>query len=105
MNAFRKTLDALRDASVDFIVIGGVAAAAHGLAQVTFDLDVCYDRNQKNLERLSDALRRYGPRLRGAPEGLPFVLDAGTIARGMNFTLTTGLGDVDILGEVAGIGQ
>jgi hypothetical protein len=105
MNSFKRTLDALRDSAMDFIVIGGVAAAAHGLAQVTFDLDVCYERSRKNLERLSAALRPYHPRLRDAPEGLPFVLDVGTIERGMNFTLTTDLGDLDLLGEVAGIGQ
>jgi hypothetical protein len=43
--------------------------------------------------------------LRGAPEGLPFLFDVETIRRGMNFTLTTDLGDLDVLGEIAGIGQ
>ena len=105
MNIFRRSLDALRDAAVEFIVIGGVAASAHGSAQVTFDLDICYQRGVENLKRLSEALRPYHPRLRGAPEGLPFVLDANTLERGMNFTLTSDLGDIDLLGEIAGIGQ
>jgi len=105
MNAFRGALDALMDAHVDFIIIGGVAAAARGSARVTFDLDVCYERTRPNLERLSEALRPYHPRLRGAPDDLPFAFDATTIQRGMNFTLTTDLGDIDFLGEIAGIGQ
>jgi predicted nucleotidyltransferase len=42
--------------------------------------------------------------LRGAPPGLPFRWDERTIQAGLNFTLTTTLGDLDLLGEVAGGG-
>jgi predicted nucleotidyltransferase len=105
MNVFHRTLGALADAGVSFIIIGGVAATAHGSARVTFDLDICYERSRANLERLSEALRPYNPRLRGAPGDLPFSFDVPTIQHGMNFTLTTDLGDIDVLGEVAGIGQ
>jgi hypothetical protein len=45
------------------------------------------------------------PRLRGAPEGLPFRFDAATIKRGLNFTLMTDLGAINFLGEVAGVGD
>jgi hypothetical protein len=45
------------------------------------------------------------PYLRGAPAGLPVRLDPGTISRGLNFTLTTTLGDVDLLGEVTSGGR
>ncbi len=40
--------------------------------------------------------------MRGAPAGLPFRWDADTIRRGLNFTLTTDVGDLDALGEIAG---
>jgi len=89
---------------VEFIVIGGVAAAIHGSAHITFDLDVLYRRTPENLERLAAALTPLNPYLRGAPGGLPFRLDVATLARGLNFTLTTALGDLDLLGEVAGGG-
>ena len=46
----------------------------------------------------------YHPVLRGAPAHLPFRFDAKTIATGMNFTLTTDLGDLDFFGEVSGLG-
>ena len=36
------------------------------------------------------------------PPGLPFVWDARTIPSGLNFTLTTSLGDIDLFGEVTG---
>lgn len=44
------------------------------------------------------------PTLRGAPQGLPFRLDPPTVAAGLNFTLDTDLGALDILGEVQGLG-
>jgi hypothetical protein len=42
--------------------------------------------------------------LRGAPSGLPFNFDVPTIAAGLNFTLTTDAGDLDLLGEISGGG-
>src|SRR5439155_14263205 len=50
------------------------------------------------------ALRPWQPYLRGAPPGLPFRLDHPTVAAGLNFTLTTVHGDLDLLGEVTGGG-
>jgi hypothetical protein len=44
------------------------------------------------------------PRLRGAPEGLPFFFDQQTLRNGLNFTLVTDEGELDLLGEVTGIG-
>lgn len=44
------------------------------------------------------------PYLRGAPPNLPFVFDVVTVKRGLNFTLTTDFGDLDLLGEVVGGG-
>ena len=49
--------------------------------------------------------QRARPRLRGAPEGLPFVFDMQTLSNGMNFTLLTDLGDIDLLGHVSGLGE
>jgi hypothetical protein len=43
----------------------------------------------------------YRPYVRDAPPNLPFTWDAKTIRNGLNFTLTTRLGDVDLFGEVA----
>ena len=46
----------------------------------------------------------FDPYLRGAPPGLPFRFDPETIRRGLNFTLVTSLGDLDVLGEATGNG-
>lgn len=94
----------LARAGVRFVVVGGVAGVAHGAARVTFDLDVVYDRAPDNIDRLASALEPVHPYLRGAPPGLPFKLDRETIRHGLNFTLTTDVGDLDVLGEVVGGG-
>jgi hypothetical protein len=87
---------------VEFIVIGGLAAAAHGSPTATVDLDICYRRETKNLERLAGALQAVGARLRGADDDVPFLLDAKTLSAGDHFTLSTDLGDLDILGTPVG---
>ena len=104
MTDFKALLRALADAGVDFIVIGGVAATVHGSSRLTRDVDVVYRRTRENIAHLVAALTPYQPYLRGAPPGLPFRWDVPTIERGLNFTLTTQLGDVDVLGEIVGGG-
>ena len=101
---FAALLRALVDGGVEFIVVGGAAATAHGAARLTLDLDVVYARSPENLVRLAAALQPYHPYLRGMPPGLPFVLDHRTLANGLNFTLVTMLGDLDLLGEITGGG-
>jgi hypothetical protein len=102
---FPRLLAALHGAGVRFIVVGGAAATAHGSARLTLDLDVVYLRSPENLDRLVTALAPLGPYLRGAPPGLPFVFDVATVRAGLNFTLATDAGSLDLLGEIAGGGS
>ena len=102
---FDKILPLLVNGGVEFILIGGVAGNVHGLARSTFDVDVVYDRSKANLEKIIKLLKPHSPYLRGAPPGLPFTLDLSTLRNGLNFTLTTKLGDLDLLGEVVGGGN
>jgi hypothetical protein len=94
----------LHERNVEFVVIGGLAMIAHGSAYLTKDLDVCYNRIPANLAALVEALTPLHPYLRGAPAGLPFRFDVPTLQAGLNFTLTTDFGDLDLLGEVSGVG-
>lgn len=98
-------IQTLAKEGVEFILVGGVAATAHGSARLTLDLDVVYSRRPENLRRLVQALGPSKPYLRGAPPGLPFQWDVATLERGLNFTLTTELGPVDLLGEIPGGGM
>ncbi|HEY2413309.1 MAG TPA: hypothetical protein VGI40_13750 [Pirellulaceae bacterium] len=101
---FRELIPLLHRAGVDFILIGGGAASAHGVARTTFDVDVLCARSGENLQRIINALRDFEPYPRGAPRGLPFLWDAATLKAGLNFTLSTTLGFLDLLGEVTGGG-
>lgn len=105
MTDFARLLGALHKGSVDYIIIGGVAATIHGSSRLTQDVDVCYARNDSNLDRVVKALRPLDPYLRGAPRGLPFEWSVATLRAGLNFTLTTTAGDIDLLGEVTGGGD
>lgn len=102
---FERPLRALVDGGVKFIVVGGLAGAAHGAARATYDVDVVYDRSPENLSRLAKAIAPLSPYLRGAPPGLPFRLDAERLRAGLNFTLTAAGGDIDLLGEIVGGGR
>ena len=103
MTDFKRLLRALVDDEVEFILVGGMAAAAHGSSRDTRDLDIVR-RTSQNIQRLARALQPLSPYLRGAPPGLPFQWDARSIERGLNFTLTTTAGAIDALGEIAGGG-
>jgi hypothetical protein len=100
-----KLLQQLVTHQVQFVLIGGMAMRAQGSVHVTEDLDVCYSRTQENIAALVAAFEPLHPYLRGAPPGLPFKFDGPTIRAGLNFTLITDFGDIDLLGEVAGLGS
>lgn len=104
MTDFARLLAALADGDVGFVIVGGLAATIHGSSRLTQDVDVVYARDAANVERLVAALGPYRPYLRGVPAGLPFDWSVETIRRGLNFTLTTSVGDIDLLGEIVGGG-
>ena len=101
---FEAAVQALCDAGVEFVIIGGVAASLHGSAHVTFDLDICYSRTPANLHRLAAALKPFHPRLRDLGPDPPFIWDEVTLRNGSVFTLHTDLGKIDLQAEVAGVG-
>lgn len=105
MTRFAAILNVLQDSQVQFVLVGGYAAMLHGSTYLTRDLDICYERTAQNLDRLPTALFPLHPRLRGAPEGVSFVLDSSALAQCMNFTLETDAGDLDLIGELSGVGS
>lgn len=95
----------LTTGNVQFVLIGGQAMRAHGSAHVTEDTDICYQRTPDNLAALVAALAPVHPYLRGVPPGLPFRFDVPTLAAGLNFAFDTDYGEIDLLGEVSGVGN
>jgi predicted nucleotidyltransferase len=105
VTTYDQLLSLLVRAGVEFIIVGGVAAVGHGSARLTKDLDIVYARNPNNLALIVNALAPYQPYLRGAPPGLPFDWSERTLKNGLNFTLITSLGAIDLLGEITGGGS
>jgi hypothetical protein len=103
-----KTFDPLRamrvllERGVRFVIVGGFASSLRGSTSVTYDLDICYDRAPDNCESLSRALTELKATLRGAPPGLPFLLDAKSLRMGDSFTFETSAGSLDCLGTPSG---
>ncbi|MBA3728386.1 MAG: hypothetical protein H0W94_04190 [Actinobacteria bacterium] len=100
---FLRSLRTLVEQEVRFVVIGGLAGRLHGSTTVTNDLDICYARDEHNLDRLARALRDLNARLRGVEDAVPFVLDAHTLKAGDHFTFVTDAGSLDCLGTPAGV--
>ena len=98
-------LQGLTEARVRFVVVGGVAAAAHGSAHVTNDLDVCYDTATANVTRLATLLAEWDAYPRGVEQGLPFFMDDRQFRTTPVMALTTREGFIDVLDRVAGVGD
>ena len=97
-----RVLGALSDAGVRYVLIGGMAAILHGDAGVTLDLDIAPAFDDANLERLAEALRSLGARIRaeGSPAGLPFDCSAAflrSLGPESLVNLTTRAGDIDLV--------
>jgi len=86
-------------AGIRFVLVGGLAAQAHGSPSLTGDVDICYARDHQNLERLAAALADMAAIRRSLPSDAPPMppLDARTLRAGGLFTLTTRFGDFDLL--------
>lgn len=105
MVKFKEFLTALHEAKAEMIIVGGLAAILHGSSYITNDLDICYRRTKKTYQALVHALSPFKPQLRGPKrEKIPFLFDEKTLQQGLNFTLITTHGDIDLLGELQGIG-
>ncbi len=94
----------IRD-KVEFVVVGGFAAAAHGVTLVTQDVDICCSFTPDNLMRLQKALADLHPVLRLTPAKLPLSITKSGCRAWKNLYLQTDLGQLDCLSEVSGVGN
>lgn len=97
-------LRGLREADVEFVVVGGLAATAHGSRRVTDDLDICYDTGRANVERLAALLSGWKAYPRGIEEDLPFFMDQRQFRITPLMTLTSREGFIHVLDVVKGVG-
>ena len=96
---FLALLGALHEGGVEFIVVGGVAAALGGAPVNTFDLDIVPARGEKKVVKLLavleslDAIDRMQPSRRLKP-GISLLSSPG------HHNLVTRFGPLDILGTI-----
>ena len=103
--SFASMLSGLTRKKVRFVVVGGVAAAAHGSSHLTSDLDICYDTDAAaNIDVLASVLAGWHAYPRGIEKGLPFIMDDRTLRNAPILTLTTREGDIDVMDRIAGVG-
>jgi len=89
---------------VEFVLVGGFAAVAHGATLVTSDVDICCRFSEANLMKIQKAFAGLHPVHRSRPD-LPLALTPEQCATLKNLYLKTDLGAVDCLGEVLGLGD
>jgi hypothetical protein len=89
---------------VEFVLVGGFAALAHGATLVTRDVDVCCRFTEPNLKRIEQAVSGLHSVHRSRPD-LPLQLTAEQCATLRNLYLKTDLGVLDCLSEVLGVGD
>jgi predicted nucleotidyltransferase len=95
----------LIDEGVDFVVIGGIAAIAHGSATITTDFDVAAPLTRENIEKILRAVGPYRPRFAQTLDKRPLAKTADELVGFKNLYILTDLGRLDILGAVEPLGS
>ena len=106
---FLEILSRLHDSHVDFVIVGGVAAALHGSSRVTFDLDIVPSLAPDSWTAAVDLLWSLGARPR-IPEPLERIRDVEQVRRwqsdkgmlALNFRAPDGSTEVDLLVSESG---
>jgi transcriptional regulator with XRE-family HTH domain len=80
---------------VEFVVIGGFAAALRGSPVITDDLDICFADSEANRWRLSDVLADLGARTQG--ELTPSFVIEEALRQGDRSSFETSAGTVDAI--------
>jgi hypothetical protein len=99
-----RLLEVLLDGEVEFVVVGGVAAIAHGATTATRDLDVVVAMSPDNLDRLMAALAPFHPRHVTRRDLGVVRLSRAELTSFRLLLLETDLGRLDVLSEVDPIG-
>lgn len=89
---------------VEFVLVGGMAAIAHGSASVTEDVDVCIRFDEPTMRSVFRALEGTNPRERMSPSRSPLGSDPIRFVGNRNLYVATEEGVIDFLGEISGLG-
>lgn len=98
-------LQRLTEHHVDFVIVGGFAAVAHGSTLVTQDVDICCKFSVTNLKKLQKAIDDIHPVHRLTPKRIPLRITPGFCKGLRNLYIDTDIGILDCLSSVLGIGD
>ena len=104
MIQFRELLRLLKEAKLEFVVVGGLAAVLHGAAEPTRDLDVCIRLSPDSWTKVHALLAPLHPRYALTPDRRPIELTPEEMNAFHNLYVITDLGRIDFLGEVPPLG-
>lgn len=105
MSELTRITQQLADFGVAFVIAGGLATILHGSALMTRDVDAACDMTPENLLRVWNALAGLNPVHRMTSARQPFTRQQATDIRWKNLYLSTDMGQLDLLGEITGIGD
>jgi hypothetical protein len=105
MRDLESLLERLIKHRVEFVLVGGFAAVAHGATLLTEDIDICCPFTAENLLKLDGAVRDLSPVHRLTPNRLPLELTPESITLLKNLYLDTDYGQLDCLGVILGVGE
>ena len=57
---FKDMLSCLKDAEVEFVIVGAYALAAHGFPRATGDIDIWVRNSSENAQKIMSALKKFG---------------------------------------------
>lgn len=100
----RELVVRLQRGGVEFVLVGGFGAAAHGGGVTTLDVDVACQMDSKNLVRLFETFSEFCPVHRMTPQRIEFTREQAEKGELKNLYLSTTLGQLDCLGDIKGIG-
>jgi hypothetical protein len=105
MDLTLQILSRLNESGVPYVLIGGAAARAHGSSVMTEDVDVCILPSAANFRNIVIAFADVHPRYRMRSDRPEITPDHPWLQNLNNLYLQTDLGQLDILGEIPGLGD
>ena len=96
----RALIEVLAAGEVQFVIVGGIAAAMHGIPNETPDLDILCPRGAGNDRLLLRVLSSLGARIKGAVETAPPLSPA--LLQERIVTFSTDAGELDVIFEATG---
>ena len=100
----KKAVRAFHSAEIRFVLIGGLAMIAHGAnTAISRVVDVVYESDSDNIERLAAFLPTIHARVLGRPAHDGFTITASMLRNVRFLNLYTDLGEVDVMREIPGV--